>query len=210
MLRRWVAVALAFLIVALVEPSGAAAATFRASISSNSPTSTTAATSVDAGALREVQPHNAGRALLATSTTPATGLSTAITVGEAGAVGSWATPAAVLRRCVAAEAGTSGGAAAVRLGQAGEDAVRGAYDIGPKFTADIGGRTRIFDGLSNEAVSEVKNVASQAYTQQLKDSLAYAQGNGLRFDLYVRPDTYLTGPLRDAISGGFINLRYIP
>lgn len=111
---------------------------------------------------------------------------------------------------VAAEAGTSGGAAAVRLGQAGEDAVRGAYDIGPKFTADIGGRTRIFDGLSNEAVSEVKNVASQAYTQQLKDSLAYAQGNGLRFDLYVRPDTYLTGPLRDAISGGFINLRYIP
>ena len=112
--------------------------------------------------------------------------------------------------CVAAEAGTSGGAAAVRLGQAGEDAVRGAYDIGPKFTADIGGRTRIFDGLSNEAVSEVKNVASQAYTQQLKDSLAYAQGNGLRFDLYVRPDTYLTGPLRDAISGGFINLRYIP
>ena len=111
--------------------------------------------------------------------------------------------------CVAAEAGT-GGAAAVRLGQAGENAVRGAYDIGPKFTAEIGGRTRIFDGLSNEAVSEVKNVASQAYTQQLKDSLAYAQGNGLRFDLYVRSDTYLTGPLRDAISGGFINLRYIP
>ena len=117
---------------------------------------------------------------------------------------------ALLVAGVAAEAGTSGGAAAVRLGQAGEDAVRGAYDIGPKFTADFGEHTRIFDGLSNEAVSEVKNVASQAYTQQLKDSLAYAQGNGLRFDLYVRPDTYLTGPLRDAISGGFINLRYIP
>jgi hypothetical protein len=59
-------------------------------------------------------------------------------------------------------------------------------------------------------VSEVKNVASQAYTQQLKDSLAYAQGNGLRFDLYVRSDTYLIGPLRDAISDGYINLRFIP
>lgn len=64
--------------------------------------------------------------------------------------------------CFAAEAG---GAASVRLGQAGEAAVRGAYDIGPKATAQIGGRTRIFDGLNAEAVSEVKNVASQAYTQ---------------------------------------------
>ncbi|MEO6533745.1 MAG: putative toxin [Pseudolysinimonas sp.] len=72
------------------------------------------------------------------------------------------------------------------------------------------GRIRIFDGLSNEAVSEVKNVASQAYTQQLKDSVAYAQENALRFDLYVRPDTYLTGPLRDAIGEGLVNLRYIP
>jgi RHS repeat-associated protein len=104
----------------------------------------------------------------------------------------------------------SRGAAAVRVGQAGEDAVHGAYDIGSKVTTQIGGRTRIFDGLSNEAVSEVKNVATQAYTQQLKDSLAYAQQNGLRFDLYVRPSTYLTGPLRDAIGAGEINLRFIP
>lgn len=106
MLRRWVAGALALLIVALAGLSGAAAAAFRASIWSPSPTSTTAATSVDAGALREVQSPSAGGTLLATSTTSTAGLSTALTVGEAGAVGSWAMSVAVLRCCVAAEGGS--------------------------------------------------------------------------------------------------------
>lgn len=81
---------------------------------------------------------------------------------------------------------TTGGAEAVRVGQAGEAAVRSAFDIGPKATRVIGGRTRIFDGLTDSAVSEVKNVGYQAYTQQLKDSLSYAQANGLEFNLYVR------------------------
>jgi hypothetical protein len=67
-----------------------------------------------------------------------------------------------------------------------------------------------FDGVSDVAVSEVKNVAKQSYTLQLKDSLAYAQATGRRFDLYVRPETKLTGPLRDAVARGDINLRYIP
>ncbi len=107
-------------------------------------------------------------------------------------------------------AAKTGGAASVRLGQAGEAAVRGAYDIGPKATAQIGGRTRIFDGLSDSAVSEVKNVGSQSLTLQLRDSLSYAQSTGRRFDLYVRQDTYLTGPLRDAIGRGDIALRSIP
>ncbi|TFC22106.1 hypothetical protein E3O55_18995 [Cryobacterium sp. MDB1-18-2] len=76
----------------------------------------------------------------------------------------------------------------------------------------VGGRTRIFDGLNCETISEVKNVASQASAQQLKDSLAHTQGNDLRFDLFMRPGTatYLTGPLQDAIRGGQINLRFIP
>ncbi len=86
---------------------------------------------------------------------------------------------------VAANTAT-GGAAAVRVGQAGEAAVRSAFDIGPKATVQVGTRTRILDGLSDEAVSEVKNVASQSFTLQLKDSLAYAQSTGRRFDLYVR------------------------
>lgn len=50
-----------------------------------------------------------------------------------------------------------GGAGPVRLGQAGEDAVRGAYDIGPKATRVINGRTRIFDGLTTSTLSDVGN-----------------------------------------------------
>lgn len=92
--------------------------------------------------------------------------------------------------------------------------MRSAFDIGPKATRVIGGRTRIFDGLTDSAVSEVKNVGYQAYTQQLKDSLSYAQANGLEFNLYVRGGvnpTTLSGPLQDAIAStpGF-NLRFIP
>jgi hypothetical protein len=92
-------------------------------------------------------------------------------------------------------------------------AVRGAYEIGPKATVEIGGRARILDGLTADAVTEVKNVGYQAFTQQLKDSLAYAEQNDLRFDLYVRAGsnpTTLSGPLRDAIASGQINLRFIP
>jgi hypothetical protein len=112
---------------------------------------------------------------------------------------------------VAAEAGR-GGAAAVRLGQAGEDAVRGAYTIGPKATANINGRTRIFDGLTDDAVSEVKNVGRQALTRQLRDDIDYARANGLRVDLYVRPSTVLSGPLLRADLDPFnpLNIRYIP
>lgn len=102
----------------------------------------------------------------------------------------------------------------VRVGQAGEAAVRGAYDIAPKATAVVNGRTRIFDGLNDVAVTEVKNVGYQGYTQQLKDSLAYAQQNGLQFDLYVRGGAnpmVLSWPLQEAIAGtpGF-NLKVIP
>ena len=111
---------------------------------------------------------------------------------------------------IAAETAGTGGAAAVRVGQAGEAAVRGAYDIGPKATIQINGRTRILDGLNDTAVTEVKNVGYQAYTQQLRDSLAYAQQTGRQFDLYVRGSTTLSGPLQDAITSGQINLRLIP
>lgn len=95
-----------------------------------------------------------------------------------------------------------------RLGQEGEAAVREAYDIGPKATRVIDGRTRIFDGLNRDAVSEIKNVKYQAFTQQLKDDLAYAKENNINFDLYVRADdrTKLSGPLREAI---YTNPRFI-
>lgn len=78
-----------------------------------------------------------------------------------------------------------GGAGPVRLGQAGEDAVRGAYDIGPKATRVINGRTRIFDGLTTSTLSEVKNVGSLSYSSQLRDYVSYAQQTGRQVDLYV-------------------------
>jgi len=100
----------------------------------------------------------------------------------------------------------------VRVGQAGEAAVRGVADIGPKVSINVAGRTRIPDGLNLGAkvLSEVKNVGSLSYTQQLRDFAAHASANGLRFDLWVRPSTQLSGPLAQEVANGAINLRYIP
>lgn len=109
----------------------------------------------------------------------------------------------------AAKAGT-GGINAVRLGQAGEDAVRAAYNIGDKVPIRVAGRGRIPDGVTPTTVSEVKNVASLSYTQQLRDFAQYAQRTGRSFDLYVRPTTRLSGPLQDAVASGSVNLRFIP
>ncbi|MEZ5897870.1 MAG: RHS repeat-associated core domain-containing protein [Hyphomicrobiaceae bacterium] len=53
-----------------------------------------------------------------------------------------------------------GGAAAVRLGQAGEAAVRGAYNIGPATRVLVNGVERIPVGLTGRVLSEVKNVGS--------------------------------------------------
>jgi hypothetical protein len=107
-------------------------------------------------------------------------------------------------------ASRAGGTAAVRVGQAGEAAVRSVADIGPKVAIDVAGRTRIPDGLTRTVLSEVKNVSSLSYTQQLRDFAAHASANGLRFDLWVRPTTRLSGPLAQEVANGAINLRYIP
>jgi RHS repeat-associated protein len=100
----------------------------------------------------------------------------------------------------------------VKVGQAGEEAVREVYDIGNKTGFNAGGKNRIADGLNRalKTVSEVKNTATQAFTRQLRDYTAYAQQEGMRFDLYVRESTKLSGPLKDAIHSGLINLRLIP
>lgn len=45
-----------------------------------------------------------------------------------------------------------------------------------------------------------------SYTAQLRDYVAHAQANGMRFDLYVRESTRLTGPLQQAVDDGLINL----
>jgi RHS repeat-associated protein len=103
-----------------------------------------------------------------------------------------------------------GGLAAVRAGQAGEAAVRAAVDIGPKTAINIAGRTRIPDGLTNTVLSEVKNVKSLSFTQQLRDFSQYAGQKGLQFNLYVRPGAQLSGPLLDAEASGALNILEIP
>lgn len=113
------------------------------------------------------------------------------------------------RYAVGRLAAKTGGAAAVRLGRAGEDLVRAARDIGPKIRIWINGRGRIPDGLTNTVLTEVKNVQSLSLTRQLRDFLDFAQKTGRRFDLYVRAETRLSGPLQDAIEQGKIYLRLI-
>jgi len=112
--------------------------------------------------------------------------------------------------CVAAEEAGRGGTALARsLGQAGEDAVGIA---GPKVSIEIpgSGQIRIPDALTDTTLTEVKNVGSLSYTQQLRDFTTYSQANGLDFQLYVRPSTQLSGPLQQAITNGQINLNFIP
>ncbi|BAS27244.1 hypothetical protein LIP_1393 [Limnochorda pilosa] len=121
----------------------------------------------------------------------------------------WATRAWTwVRSSIAAE----GAAGVARVGHAGEAAVRSVANIGPKEAIRVAGRTRIPDGLNWETrvLSEVENVQSLSYTQQLRDFATYAQNNGLRFDLWVRPTTRLSGPLARDIANGVISLRYIP
>ncbi|MCP4305632.1 MAG: hypothetical protein GY788_12275 [bacterium] len=68
---------------------------------------------------------------------------------------------------------------------------------------------RIPDELNATVLGEVKNVGYQAYTQQLRDFAAYAQQEGLTFNLYVRGGvnpTVLSGPLQTAVDEGVINL----
>jgi len=123
--------------------------------------------------------------------------------------------------CVATTPGAAGGGeppdddenstdAARRLGKEGEDAVRRVYNIGEKQPIEVDGRGRIPDGLTQEVLSEVKNVEQLSYTQQLRDFAQFAAQNHLRFDLYVRAGAQLSGPLQKAIYSGLINVLDIP
>jgi hypothetical protein len=99
---------------------------------------------------------------------------------------------------------------AVRLGRAGE-AAAGIVKNTQRIQIP-GGGYRIPDMLDEGAglIGEVKNVQSLSYTAQLRDYVTYAETYGLDFNLWVRPSTYLSGPLREAISTKGISLRYLP
>ena len=55
-------------------------------------------------------------------------------------------------------------------------------------------------------LGEVKNVGSLSYTSQLLDFSAFAQQEGLQFQLTVRPTTRLLGPLQQEIDSGRVTL----
>ena len=65
---------------------------------------------------------------------------------------------------------------------------------------------RVPDELSSsrKILSEVKNVASQSYTAQLKDYYLYAKQEGYDFNLYTRTSTKLSGTLQNLINAGEI------
>ena len=73
----------------------------------------------------------------------------------------------------------------------------------------VNNRTRIPDGVTSKFIQEVKNVKTLSYTSQLKDSLQIAQSSGRRLQLFIRPNTKLSGPLKYAITQHNISVRYL-
>lgn len=99
-------------------------------------------------------------------------------------------------------------ARAARLGREGEAA---AGITGPKAGVEINGRMRFPDELSPTLLKEVKNVNRQGWTRQLRDYSDLARQRGIPFELWVRQNTQLTRPLRDAeIRGDVIIRRELP
>jgi hypothetical protein len=98
-------------------------------------------------------------------------------------------------------------ALARKLGQAGEDAVG---IVGPKSAINVAGRTRFPDALTRTTLIEVKNVKALNLTSQLRDYISFAQQTARDVTLYTRPNTILSGPLKDAIKKGLIIRRDIP
>jgi len=68
---------------------------------------------------------------------------------------------------------------------------------------------RIPDELTNTALTEVKNVGSLRYTNQLRDFYWYANTTGRSFNLIVRTNTILSARLQAMVDAGVINLEPI-
>ncbi len=102
------------------------------------------------------------------------------------------------------------GAAIVAIGARGEQLVRSAFSIGDKAAVMVNSRMRIPDGLSRNVVTEIKNVAYQANTLQLRDLATAALQSGRRLDLWVRTNTVISGPLQQAVGNSNGTIRILP
>lgn len=80
---------------------------------------------------------------------------------------------------------------------------------GKKNTDQIGSpsgdkKYRLPDRLDEgtKTLGEIKNVDKQSLTNQLRDYSAWAKENGYTVELWLRPDTKVSGPLQRAIDCG--------
>lgn len=75
----------------------------------------------------------------------------------------------------------------------------------------VNGRWRIPDGMNSKRrlLQEVKNVKSLSLTSQLKDFMQLSKQLGYTMELYIRPDTYLSGPLKQAIKQYSVKVYYL-
>jgi RHS repeat-associated protein len=105
--------------------------------------------------------------------------------------------------------GAKGAAYARRLGVAGEEAAGIVKNTRQIPSASGTANYRVPDVLNPDArlIGEVKNVGTLAYTNQLRDFVAWGQQNHFRFELITRQGTRFSGPLQDAIDSGDIILR---
>ena len=101
-------------------------------------------------------------------------------------------------------------AEAASAGRAGEEAAQAVENLGTKEYFKAGGRSRFTDGSTSTAVNEVKNVARQGWTQQLKDEAGHAAATSRTFQLWVRSSTELSGPLKAAVNALQVVIRILP
>ena len=70
----------------------------------------------------------------------------------------------------------------------------------PKEAFRVNGRDRIADGVTEDSITEIKNVKYQGLTRQIRDYLDFKGDK--TFYLYVRSDTRLSGRLKEKIRDG--------
>jgi RHS repeat-associated protein len=116
----------------------------------------------------------------------------------------------VLGKAAGAILGKSGIEAAVQLGKEGE-ALAGIVKNTERIESlTTGGavKYRVPDVLDRAAgvIGEVKNVTRQGLTAQIKDDIAFAAKNNLKFELHVNRNTTFTKPLQKLINSGVVNV----
>jgi RHS repeat-associated protein len=136
---------------------------------------------------------------------------TAVVTASAAAIGYFVGPYVakcwgVLKSKLAELAYTRGSPS--QIGKIGEK-ISGIVKNTKKFF--INGNYRIPDGInkSKRILQEVKNVKKLSLTKQIKDFMQLSKQLGYRMELYIRPNTYLSKPLKEAIKNYNVIIKYL-